>query len=604
MSGDVGELIDDRELKGFQEDRFRHADLADQLADLAATVKMPANIALYGPWGSGKTGVSNLLRARFANQEARGATERVAYAHFDAFKYAEIPLRRHFLSQLAEQLLGRDYADDLRGRLYRSESHTDIQFTWVMARRAVAIFASLLLGGFVLATLLAIIGAAGMEWLADDGQFDARFRTYFAGVIGFSFAPAAVLGGLFAIAGKTLPVKRSSEAPSSEEQFEQEFARLLRDTLKEQRADRLVVFVDELDRCAADKVVDVLDTVRTFLDVDATVFIVAADRYVLERALTERVQQITPTDITNPYYSSGSAYLDKIFHYQTSLPALMPQRITRYAVELVEDRPGLWSELDVPWVVSVLVPSHVRSPRRVKALLNNYVLAFRLARKRHREGHINDDPADRALELAKLVCIRTEFPGFARELTLSRRLPDLFLAACEDPGGVTPPGIADEVWETAVGLATDHIEIDEMLDRRAQDDDNDLENEIPEDETDQTRSTGTALRQQLYDHLIKTRHVPNPRPDLLYLESTGFLFGLDESIAEEVEEAAIGGQPQAIVDLISRQDLETQTNVVRLLAQQTQQRTLVSRVTMSSVRCWSSPAPAPTKYFPPARTLR
>ena len=329
--------------------------------------------------------------------------------------------------------------------------------------------------------------------------------------------------------------------PSTDEEFERRF----RELVARSKAERLVVFVDELDRCPANRVVDVLDTVRTFLDVEKTVFVIAADQHVLEQALTRRVQQTTPTDTTNPYYSSGSAYLDKVFHYQMSLPPLLPGRVTRYAIDLVAGRAGVWADerINVPWVVSVLVPSHVRSPRRVKTLLNNFVLSYRLARQRFSEGHLTSDPAERVLELAKLVTLRTEFPTFARELTMSRRLPDLFLEVAENAHAAKPVEVSDEVWAKAKRFADDELPVDASLDTR-----NGPTETRPGDEADEDneaaapRTTRAALRRQLQHYLHKTRTVPNPGQDLVFLEARGHLFDLDESLVEELEDAAVEGR--------------------------------------------------------------
>jgi hypothetical protein len=91
------DLIDDRALAKEDEDEFGLRDVVAEIAALCLSVKTPAAVALYGSWGSGKSSLANLLAQRFDG----GA--RVAFARFDAFKYAELPLRRHFLSQVAAE---------------------------------------------------------------------------------------------------------------------------------------------------------------------------------------------------------------------------------------------------------------------------------------------------------------------------------------------------------------------------------------------------------------------------------------------------------------------------------------------------------------------
>jgi hypothetical protein len=571
------QLIDDRELQDWDEDRFRHSDVALQLAELAATVKTPANVGLYGAWGSGKTGIANLLRSQLRDPSFRAKYGDIQFARFDAFKYAEVPLRRHFLSQMAVQLLPEKQANSFRRDLYHAQTRADIDLRSVDAMRALkAAFSFLSLGVVLVAILSALLAGAERIVSERDPDFWMQTRTYFDAVMSFVFAPVvllggALVGGLFAIAGKTLPVTRHQDVPSTDEQFEQKFRELLEGI----GAERLVVFVDELDRCQPHRVVDVLDTVRTFLDVEKTVFIVAADQQVLERALTQRVKQTTAADASNPYYSSGSEYLDKVFHYQLNVPPLLPARITRYAVELVRGRPGIWSHphINGPWAISVLIPTHVRSPRRVKTLLNNYVQAFWLATRRFEEGHLSSDPVDRFLELAKLVCLRTEFPLFARELTVSHRLPELFLMLSENRDSSRPPEVSEEAWQKALDFAEGALTTDEMLiddsdrseDRATAGDDDEHE------PVSASREPRAALRQQLHHYLLKTRRIPDPARDLVFLEGQGYLFNLDESLVEQIYRAAAEGREDDVIGIVNEQDETGQTSIVRLLAQRTRE---------------------------------
>ena len=64
----------------------------------------------------------------------------------------------------------------------------------------------------------------------------------------------------------------------------------------------------------------------------------------------------------------------------------------------------------------MLIPNHVRSPRRAKTLLNSFALAYDLGNRRMMAGHIADDLPARGRELAFLTCLRVEFPLLAAEL--------------------------------------------------------------------------------------------------------------------------------------------------------------------------------------------
>jgi len=534
-----GELIDDRELRDHRQDRFRHGDIADLLSEIAATAETPANIALYGPWGSGKSGVSNLIKNRLANKAFRKVHGKTVYFRFDAFQYSsELPLRRAFLVNLARDRHSKKRAQADKRRLYSSVTSNTFEPSafWPPVWRYIAVIA-LILG--VVTVVDATFGSIGSSsFLEALGESASR-------VIAPAVAPAVLIAGLIAFLKDQLTVRRTTVPPATDDEFEALFRELVRDVLKKQSAKRLVVFIDELDRCAPSRVVDVLDTVRTFLDAPNTVFIIAADRQVLEQALSENVSQSTPSDLTNPYYSSGSEYLDKVFHYQMSLSPLLPQRVTTYAIDLVKDQPGIWAELKehdlLPEIMSVLVPSHVRSPRRVKTLINNYTIAYHVARLREQAGQLDSGPDNRPLELAKLVCLRTEFPAFGRDLALSDRLPEYFRLIAD--GETRPNHVPTTVWAVAESYFSEEQSVETMLDDRSQagasvsEIDADNAGGINDDESITT--TRRAIKRQLDHYLQKTSRIQDPRRDLIFLEQSGHTYGLSSDLAYQLEQIAV-----------------------------------------------------------------
>ena len=563
----LSELIDDRALRAADEDKLRHADFAQELAWLATEANTPANIALYGRWGSGKTGLANLLEDELAR-----ADKSIKFVRFDAFKWAETPLRRHFLSQLAEKLEVGD--SRFRHELYGSTTETIVTVPKAQLGRLIGLFALLMLGILVVAGALAALITALREV-----PFRENFFASFESLVRVGSVPAVVLTAFLAVAGQTIPVKRSVEAPSSDEEFE----RLFCDLVGRVQCSRLVVFIDELDRCAPAEVVTTLETIKTFLDIEKCIFIVAADQQVMERALTVRARQATPGDVANPYYTSGSAYLDKVFHYQLSLPPLLPRRLAGFAFDLVRDRPGVWQEIDAEHVVSVLIPPYVRSPRRVKTLLNNFVLTYRLASKRVAAGLMSANLADRAPELAKLVHLRTEFPLFAADLTLDERLVGVVRLLHNSPTAQPPETVAPSVVELARRYAQLDLPVDEHLDRvAATDADEDAADAVAEaavvqddteEEVSESALTGVekAHAHQLLTYLDYASLVDDPRRDLVYLEGAGATLGIDPAFADDLETLAVSGRGGAVAKRLSNLPTDERENAVRLLAQRAQE---------------------------------
>lgn len=542
------DLVDDRELAEADKDEFAHRRIADQLVELALTVKPQSNIALYGPWGSGKSGIANLMRAKLKD------SDKAKFARFDAFKYAETPLRRNFISAVATELgiKNRKYHDDL----YAGRTRTEVQVPWEAVWKIVGVFLAILL-----VLVMGLVAVVALVAKLQGGDFSDNFRGLSKAAITAALVPAALLSALITFVNKTFQVDRSIAKPDSEEQFE----KLLCDLVTDSKAERVIVFIDELDRCTSKDVVATLDGVRAFLGTDKCVFVVAADQQVLEQALSEREGQPTPQDLKNPYYSTGSAYLDKVFQYQLALPDLLPPNIAEFAARLVADRPdSLWASLRVQFVISVLIPGHVTSPRRVKHLLNAFALTYRLAEDRHRQGQLGADPASHAAAIAKLVCLRVEFPLFARDLTADADLPAYVLLAVAQRA--LPEGISEEAGRLARQYADQELPVATLL---VSDSVTEVPG-VPEDE-DEVEADGPTMRarhhRQLLDYLNRTARVPGLTRDLIYMQSEESLTPIRTPVAKDLVAAAENDNVAEVVSIVrSRVPEEQQEEALLYLA--------------------------------------
>lgn len=560
------DLIPDVRLTDAALDAFGHREIAARVAEIAMHAETPLNIALFGAWGSGKSSFFGML------SDALDATPgRAKAVRYDAWKYGGESLKRNFLSHCATELgvdpqskSGRKYS---RG-LYENVRSVEFDPINLVGNGKFWGYSKLL--GFALAvtTAVLLVFALFASALGND-SYAHEVADLAPGLYKFlATALFAIAAGAKLLEGAKVEVEQT--VPSEDERFADLFAALVRETTS--RGERLVFFVDELDRCSKRDVVATLTSLRTFLDQEGCVFVVAADREVLEEALVE-LEQATPIREDEPYYSSASAFLDKIFQHQVTLPPLRTGRLTRFARELVADRRGVWEQLReaepgdqrLNSVLYALIPSHVRSPRRVKVLLNNFATNARVTESR---GIVW---LDRASEIAKLTVLQTEFPVLAADLLLEPRLPSLLLH---------PPAALSERQRL---LLDRHRLVDSS--------DDDPKGDAPEDPDRLLvkEPTGALVKRQRDDLLryLRSREavgIPDPGRDLLYLEEAGRSTGLDDPELSQLLEDTAADDPTRVVSMLRDRDVADRIAAARFLGYMSDREVGPERVnTMSAL---------------------
>lgn len=93
----------------------------------------------------------------------------------------------------------------------------------------------------------------------------------------------------------------------------------------EQGLDRIVLYIDDLDRCDPDVVANVLDAVHLLLALRLFVVIVGVDPRWLRRSLRERHPILLKSMPINITWTSPSDYLEKIFQLTYTLPRMNPE---------------------------------------------------------------------------------------------------------------------------------------------------------------------------------------------------------------------------------------------------------------------------------------
>ena len=148
--------------------------------------------------------------------------------------------------------------------------------------------------------------------------------------------------------------------------------------------ERIVVFVDDLDRCLPENALQVLESVKLFFDLKGFVFVVGLDPDIVERSVQAKFAR-SPDTFTAPGNSPvvpagrlGREYVKKIFQVPYSLPAVYPQELegllsSMFSGTLAEAPAQGLQNTVLPYLRYVAVDGLV-NPREVKRFVNAYII--------------------------------------------------------------------------------------------------------------------------------------------------------------------------------------------------------------------------------------
>jgi formylglycine-generating enzyme required for sulfatase activity len=348
----------------------------ETLAEVVASSNTPLTIGVFGSWGSGKTSLMGMVRDQLP--------ENFTVAWFDAWKYdKEETLWRAFLLNV----LGA-----MRKKIKPGENTQDLDYLETMLYRAIDLEKS---GGVTIDLLK--LGSKVAQGAVQ---------------VGLSFIPGApALGKIIEELQKLGTANISQDALDAIqrertkihieqvrflEQFQDKFKLLVESRVK---PGRLVVFVDDLDRCLPEKAIQVLEAIKLFLDVPDCVFVLGLDKDVIARGIEIKYRELGQKNDGEgkPRFTiEGLHYLEKIIQLPFQIPPVERADMSKFVTELTPR----WPAPECPEIFAVGLGSN---PRQIKRTVNVFLMLNALARKRHQDKI-------KPIRLAKVVTLQAIYP--------------------------------------------------------------------------------------------------------------------------------------------------------------------------------------------------
>ncbi|MEV0616259.1 P-loop NTPase fold protein [Nonomuraea sp. NPDC050404] len=340
-------------------DELNRAAYVRQLAALAREATPPMVIGVFGEWGTGKTSMLMQVREQLARDP-----DKYAHVWFDPWRHQHednpvLPLLHAIVDGLGLQ--GRENV-----------------------RRTLRTISDML-GSLVLSTTLRISLPDVRKSIEDYDAEHFRIR--------------------------------------SERTRLDEYLRVLIETALAVRGqERLIVFVDDLDRCEADRITGLLESLKLHFNRDNCVFVLGVAKGPLIAAVREKYKEDPVGD-----------YLDKIIQFPFEMPRMSEEDFASYLERLLADK-------DIEAAGGMLKCALPRNPRTIKRFINVLILQDRVAKE---TAHGLYDVSI----LAAVLLLRDRAPEtyaqLMKEPSLLRRLAEM----PETPAdyGETVAGIVDEL---------------------------------------------------------------------------------------------------------------------------------------------------------------
>ena len=366
--------------------------MVDMVVDIATNRDLsPSTIGLYGDWGSGKSSLMKLAQKKIEEKNTEIGDEKDSIKTlciefngwlFEGYEDTKTSLCGVILDALAdEKRFSKEITD------YAKTLIKKIDFNKILGKSIKYGLDFFLTGGIgaltdlTLSSVLSTIKTNVSEVQAKD---------------------------LEEILNK---FKKDDKTRTEIKNFREEFKQLL----QKSNVENVVVFIDELDRCLPDTVLEVFEAMRLFLFVEGMSFVIGADERLIQYSIKSKYKEVPGNNL-----DIGKEYLEKVIQYPLYIPQLTRAEVNQYlaclllretltenqfkeilsiiytlapnqdfSIEQISDKaPDIAESCKKDMALarqisSVLAPSINGNPRQCKRFLNTLYMRLKLAKARN-----------------------------------------------------------------------------------------------------------------------------------------------------------------------------------------------------------------------------
>ena len=378
-----------------EKDLFKIGEYITGLSEFIKECDTPMTIAIQGDWGTGKTSIMQMIKSNV--EEGEGIPHvwfnTWQFSHFNMQDNLSITLIESIVKQL-NSFVEKLEVDNAQCKNSTRESNTKYERTK--------------------AKTIDMLAKFNKNKSVEDSkkEINNKYEKVLGTLAKLNQNKRVIGGKIFEDIftkfkfGQTAKVLNSilqinEEGLEGIEKLKKEFEEFIQIICKKVAKERVVIFIDDLDRLKPSRAVEILEVLKNFLDVPRCIFILAIDYKVVEKGINDKYEIGFQSE-------KDKNFFDKIIQ----LPFKMPvdhYDIDDYIKDKFTETSGTeYDKDDIKDLVEIIKFSVGSNPRSIKRLFNSFSLLLRIWKCKSNETI----SATEGKLLFAVLCIQQYFEDF------------------------------------------------------------------------------------------------------------------------------------------------------------------------------------------------
>ena len=360
-------LFTDNPISSTEEDEFGFAPYARILAGtIRDTERLPFCIGIFGAWGSGKSSFMKMLEVIVTKPPGQSGMKSI---WFSPWKYDK---KEDLWNALIQTILYQIADDSNNDEIKKKARNLALSTTWLVLKKSVTAL------------------SAGV---VSEGNLDALLKAF---------------GEQDALHYQHI------------NHFEEDFKQVIDLYTGGTGSGKLVIFIDDLDRCLPENAITVLESLKLFIGDARCIFVLGMDHYVVEWGIRYRFKE--EINIT------GRDYLDKIIQIPFFLPPVPFAKLQAS----VADGAGAHVQPEVVW--DLVRFGMGGNPRKTKRFVNCFYLLRQILNNPNTIAPLGNGEKSWGPTVTQTLSEDQQNVHLAKILVFQMNFPDFYLHLQSHPG--------------------------------------------------------------------------------------------------------------------------------------------------------------------------